>query len=413
MTLPLYFLIICTVLMILSDSSVMPGSRSRSRSRSRSPSRGSADRSRSRSHSRSLPPRSPGTTGSSGSSDDEDGLVINEEGSPIRDSRQSRHSSRHSPDVDCDRSPPPARSRERDRGRSRERRRGDLQAGTERDGAGRDKSGERGAVIRLCSEHGNSLKPDICNACNNLGRLIVPDVMTELTKASAEATEEGEIPSASRRFSRSDEHPPSLIFSADSLDLAVKVFGLGEFKSPKYFEELTKGWLFLPEAQNSVLTGDISMETLFKKYENHPMFSDIFIFKNQVSKCHRDLRVSFRILILVQDKLDNILEKGRQAAKKLGFVFPDTPPAMEIFGPQPRANLLFYQSLPTFRPGNGLVSTLVLPAPVNLLDKCKNITKVNFLFCLLDLIFLSRKTKTRSQRTSRCTSQGWTPSERS
>ena len=161
------------------------------------------------------------------------------------------------------------------------------------------------------------------------------------------------------------------------MELATKVFSLGRYKTPKYFEELTKGWLFLPQAQNDLLAGNITMENLFKKYEKDPNFSHIYNFKNEVSKCHRDLRITVRILILVQAELDRILEDGRVAAKKMGFVFPDQPTEEErLFGPRPYQNHLSYKSLPTFKLSSGAVSTLAMPAAVNLLNNCKNITKV-------------------------------------
>ena len=350
-----------------SRSRARTGSRSKSRSVSRASSPGeergnSADRSFSRSQSRDERSRSCSVSGGSRDTPSparsERGRNRTRQGSP-RESERRRESAN-----------PSSRKKTSSKGASRD--------GDEDDNTG----SEEGAVIKLCSTHGNSLRPDICNACNHLGKIIQPSMMSELTKTSEEL-EEGEIPSASKRFSRADEVPPTLIFSASSMELAAKVFSLGRYKSPKYFEELTKGWLLLPSAQHDLLNGNISLENLFKKYEHDNKFSHIFSFKNQAAKCHRDLRITIRILIIVQDHLDKLLLEGKAAARKLGFVFPVSPPEVSVLGPKHHTNLLAYQSLPTFKDSSGTVSTLVLPAPVGILDNCKNITQVQLFLCFL------------------------------
>ena len=81
----------------------------------------------------------------------------------------------------------------------------------------------------------------------------------------------------------SDEKPTTLALSPASMDLAEKVFKLGRYKIPRYFEELTREFLFLPHDQNETLNSNLIMETFFKKYEKDPAFSHIFSYKDQIS----------------------------------------------------------------------------------------------------------------------------------
>ena len=229
-------------------------------------------------------------------------------------------------------------------------------------------AGKAGSSIVLCSVHGNRLQPDTCNSCNGLASMIKPAILSELTKGSAGQAEEGEVPSAAKRFSCSDEMPPTLVLSDLAMELASKVFSLGKFKVAKHFEELTKEYFFLPTGQNDVLTSNINLENLFKKYEHDPQHSAIFTFKNQVLKCLRDLRIVQRIPFLIQDELDKALEQSRTAAKKIGFVFCPEVPEVSVLGPKPHPNHLAYRSLPSFSHG----SALAMPSLVGLTNGCKN-----------------------------------------
>ena len=262
----------------------------------------------------------------------------------------------------------------------------------------------------MCSVHGNHLEPNTCNSCNGVKKMLKPAVLAELTKGSTEVPE-GEVPSAAKRFSRSDETPPSLILSDSAMELAAKVFSLGKFKLPKHFDELTKEYLFLPTGQNDILTSNINLENLFRKYEHDADFSAIFTFKNQVLKCLRDLRVVQRIPFLVQDEVDRALEGSRSAAKKVGFVFCPEPPEVSVLGPKPHPNHLAYRSRPSFSKG----SSLSMPSVIGITNGCKNLTQVSYIFRYIfkSTKFFCRKTLISSLRTSWSSSSSSTPSRRS
>ena len=112
----------------------------------------------------------------------------------------------------------------------------------------------------LCSKHAKVLKPDDCNACAKLSRMVHSKVLAQISETPGL---ESEVPSAAQRFCRSDEKPPTLTLSPASMDLAEKVFKLGRYKIPRYFEELTREFLFLPHDQNETLNSNLIMESFF------------------------------------------------------------------------------------------------------------------------------------------------------
>ena len=101
-----------------------------------------------------------------------------------------------------------------------------------------------------------------------------------------------DVPSAAARFCRSDEMPPSLILSDTSMALATKVFSLGRFKVPLHFQELAKEYLYIPVGQNDILTANLNVENMFRRYERSGKWKYVFQYKNQIIQVTKDLRVA-------------------------------------------------------------------------------------------------------------------------
>ena len=204
--------------------------------------------------------------------------------------------------------------------------------------------------VQLCSVHQVDLRPDTCNGCYTISKMVKPHVLKEIIKARAngDGPEDAEVPSAAARFSRSDEKPPTLTLSPPCMDLASKIFSLGKFKVSHHFEELTKEFLFLPVGQNELLNANLSMENMFKQHEKSGKFKHVFTFKNQVVKVTRDLRVAQRPLFLATAELDKVLNQTRTLGKALGFKYPAEIPKVEILGPKKHPNHLSYTCLPSF-----------------------------------------------------------------
>ena len=152
-------------------------------------------------------------------------------------------------------------------------------------------TGTGGGEVQFCSIHKVDLKPDTCNVCRHVSHMIKPNVLKELVRGGPRSGG-GDVPSAAERFCRSDEKPPSLILTETSMDLATKIFSLGRFKVPHHFEDLTKEYLFLPNGQNETLTANLTMENMFRQYEKGGRHKHVFLFKNQVVKAARDMRVA-------------------------------------------------------------------------------------------------------------------------
>ena len=77
------------------------------------------------------------------------------------------------------------------------------------------------AKIQLCSEHGNNIVPDMCNACQGVTRMVKQD-MTRQLMGHGGLPNTSSIPSPADRLlgKRIDEVEPTLVFSLEELETA-------------------------------------------------------------------------------------------------------------------------------------------------------------------------------------------------
>ena len=146
----------------------------------------------------------------------------------------------------------------------------------------------------MCTIHGNNLVPDVCNVCRHCTHFIKAPVVKQLVVASA-PTVSAVIPGPADRLlvRRSDERDPTLVFTQEEMAIASKLFTMGTLKKG-HFEELTRDHLFLPAGQNETLFENMMLEGFFKKYEHDKRFRHIFVFKDQLVKLGKELRVAQR-----------------------------------------------------------------------------------------------------------------------
>ena len=162
--------------------------------------------------------------------------------------------------------------------------------------ADNDDAGNK-AKIQLCTVHGNDIMPETCNACLHCSHFIKPDMLQQLVVTNKAGP--SKIPGPAERLlsRRSDEQDPTLTFSPEDMEIADKMFNMGTFKKG-HFEELVKEFLFLPLGQNNILSENIKMENLFKKYEQDKRFRHIFDFKDKLVKLGKELRMAQRPFVL-------------------------------------------------------------------------------------------------------------------
>ena len=153
------------------------------------------------------------------------------------------------------------------------------------------------AKIQLCTVHGNDLVPDTCNVCHHCSKFIKPDMLKQLLAAQG-GEDRRKIPGPAERLlgQRSDVKDPTLVFTQEEMATAEKLFTMGTFRKG-HFEELRRDHLFLPEGQNEKLSANLMLEELFKRYVQDNRFRHIFVFKDQLVKLGKELRIAQRPLI--------------------------------------------------------------------------------------------------------------------
>ena len=77
------------------------------------------------------------------------------------------------------------------------------------------------------------------------------------------------------------------------------------------------------------------METLFKRYEHDNRFRHIFVFKDQLGKLGRELRVAQRPLVEAVCTTTSLSRHVREGGKTVGYSFPEVPGKVKLAGPSP------------------------------------------------------------------------------
>ena len=146
--------------------------------------------------------------------------------------------------------------------------------------------------MQFCSIHEENLQPTTCNVCYRYSQWLKPAHAKALLAKSKAQAPKGDIPSKGERLQRSDEVAPTLILSENAMVLGEKVFTMGKFKLPRHFEELTKEYLATPKGQHELLMANLTQEQLLTIIEQAGDSKPVFVYKNQVIKVVRDLRVA-------------------------------------------------------------------------------------------------------------------------
>ena len=135
-------------------------------------------------------------------------------------------------------------------------------------------------VIKFCDEHNLDVQASECLKCRLVSRSVGKAVLPELLRwMKAKASDSNSIPSATVRYaSRLDERAPTLTFTENDLALAVSLFSCRRMSPPSLFDNLTKEFLLLPQAQNDTLTKSVQLEKMLFKYKRDKFFSHIFLY---------------------------------------------------------------------------------------------------------------------------------------
>ena len=118
-----------------------------------------------------------------------------------------------------------------------------------------------------------------------------------------------------RYANRCDQVKPTLKLSDSVLALGKQTFTKGQFRDKKIYAEMVKKFLTLPPSQNKDLTVDLLAEDLFQKYRKVKKFSNIFKFQNDMQACHKNLRLSQRVIFSMIDDTNDELENRHFSAQ--------------------------------------------------------------------------------------------------
>ena len=175
--------------------------------------------------------------------------------------------------------------------------------------------------LKLCDQHKPGDMTLDCNVCK-AALLIIPDknIKKMLTQNSAQS---GLV---SRYSGRCDDTSPTLSLGAASLEIGQAIFTKGVFKDKRSWQDVVKKYLTLPQIQHDILTNDIKMEDIFRKYRNEKRFKYIFSFQKEVIDIQRNLRLCQRPLLSLIELNHNSIQSVRKLAVDAGIGFPANAP---------------------------------------------------------------------------------------
>ena len=171
-------------------------------------------------------------------------------------------------------------------------------------------------TLQMCSKHKPGSMLEVCKVCSAALAMVRPEVAKQLLKHG------GTQPSALARYSgRSDEKPPTLVFSEPTLELAYNTFTQGRFRGKSHFSDLVKKFLTLPVEQHEKLIQDIKLEAFFKKLESEKRFKHIFSLGRDIGDCLKNLRVSQRPIFHIISVIDGLLASIKHSGECAGLSF--------------------------------------------------------------------------------------------
>ena len=174
--------------------------------------------------------------------------------------------------------------------------------------------------LTLCASHKPGSMTRDCQSCSS-GLAIIDKRLVPRLLASNPGSD-----LLARYANRCDQVKQTLNLSDSVLALGKQTFTKGQFRDKKIFGEMVKKFLTLPQSQNKELTIDILTEDLFQKYRKVKRFSNIFKFQSDMQSCHKNLRLTQRVIFSMIDDTNDELASLRELGEKVGIEFPDVPP---------------------------------------------------------------------------------------
>ena len=192
----------------------------------------------------------------------------------------------------------------------------------------------------MCDDHPPGSMTKACGICAAALDLVRPEVAKSWLAPVIVAKA-----AVARYAVRSDEKPPTLMFSESTLDLAVNTLTQGKFRNNSHFQELTRNYLRLPDTQHDKLVQDLCVEPFFKKLEKEPRFKPIFTVRKEMGDCLHMLRISQRPLFTATSVVDDFMEKVLKFGRQAGLVFAvEAPPRENLQVPRPVVDNLAVES---------------------------------------------------------------------
>ena len=190
------------------------------------------------------------------------------------------------------------------------------------DGNADNSSGSQ-PTLQMCSKHKPGAMIEICKVCSAALAMVRPEIAKQLLAPTSAAIP----PSALSRYSgRSDDKPPTLIFSDSTLELAYNTFTQGRFRGKTHFPELVKKFLTLPPDQHEKLILDLKLEPFFKKLEGERRFKHIFSLRRDMGDCLKMSRISQRPIFHIISVIDGLLATMKDSGQGAGIKFVEDPP---------------------------------------------------------------------------------------
>ena len=174
--------------------------------------------------------------------------------------------------------------------------------------------------MTLCASHKPGSMTRDCQSCSSALAFIDKGIVPRLLASNAGSD------LLARYANRCDQVKPTLNLSDSVLALGKQTFTKGQFRDKKIYAKMVKKFLTLPPSQNKDLTIDLLAEDLFQKYRKVKKFSNIFKFQSDMQSCHKNLRLSQRVIFSMIDNTNDELASLRELGEKVGLEFPDDPP---------------------------------------------------------------------------------------
>ena len=175
--------------------------------------------------------------------------------------------------------------------------------------------------ITLCAKHKSGfMVPHSCTKCAAAVGLIKDK---EIVKKLVLNTKPSGSTLVARYSGRCDTVDPTLVLSSDTIQNALNIFTKGVFKDQRQWSEVIRKYLCLPADQHELLNLDIQQEEILNQFRKEPRFQNIFKFGSDLAKELKKLRLSYRPLLCLMERVNDDMSVAKAIAEKAGVSFPD------------------------------------------------------------------------------------------